>query len=256
LNNSNFKVTDLLRLQQIDNIISHNLLEIEQLKDNEELKSRSEELEENNKALKEAEDSLGKLEKERRKFEDNISLKTEKIKKNEGRLSSGTITNAKELVSLQEEIVSLKKVIEELENKMLDIMIEIDDKTEEVNELKETSDKLGKYVSRISDEIEGSVTVLEEKNKRLNEFREEVIKRIPEDVYEDYESLKKRKSNIAIGYVKGNICSACNMELSVSDVDKLNDVDALYKCPLCRRSVVLYSEEVGIIEQEISEYNE
>ncbi len=81
MNDLNYNVNDLIRLQQIDNIISHNLLEVEKIKDNEELKSRTEELDENTVRLDEEKDRLAVLEKERKKFEDNISLKAEKIKK-------------------------------------------------------------------------------------------------------------------------------------------------------------------------------
>ncbi len=254
MNNLNYNVNDLIRLQQIDNAISHNLFEIEKIKENEELKSRTEELDENTVKLDEENERLAGLEKERKKFEDNISLKAEKVKKNEARLSSGTITNAKELVSLQEEIISLKNSTEELENKMLDIMIEIDDKTEETNELKEIVEKLGSYVSKISEEIEQEVSKIEKINERLEALREKVINRIPQKVYEDYESLKKRKANVAIGYIKANICSACNMELSVSDRANFKDTHILYRCPLCRRTVILYNEEIDLIEEELSEY--
>jgi uncharacterized protein len=254
LNDLNYNVNDLIRLQQIDNMISHNLLEVEKIKDNEELKSRTEELDENTVKLNEEKDRLAALENQRKKFEDNISLKAEKIKKNESRLSSGTITNAKELVSLQEEIVSLKNITEELENKMLDIMIEIDDKAEETNDLQEIVGKLGSYVSNLSEEIDMEVSKIEKINKELEALKEKVVKRIPQKIYEDYESLKKRKANIAVGYIKDNICSACNMELSVSDRAHFKDGGLLYRCPLCRRTVILHNKEVDSIEDELSGY--
>ncbi len=137
---------------------------------------------------------------------------------------------------------------------MLDIMIEVDDKTEETNDIQEIVEKLGSYVSNLSQEIDTEVSKIEKINKDLEALREIVVKRIPQKIYEDYENLKKRKANVAVGYIKDNICSACNMELSVSDRAHFKDGSLLYRCPLCRRTVILYNQEVDLIEEELSEY--
>ena len=138
MNNKNFDLLNLYRLQLSDNKISFLEKEIEKLKSSEELKAREEELNESIATINNLSASYNELEKERKRLDDELSMRNEKIKKNEQKLSSGTLTSTREIVSYQEEIASIKKLNEDIENKIIEIMIKIDD----INELiKSENDK-------------------------------------------------------------------------------------------------------------------
>lgn len=253
MNNQKFNLLDLYKLQLLDNKISFLEKEMEKLKSNEELKTLKEDLNDSILKLKDLNDNLNGLEKEKRKLEDDLSIKNEKIKKNEQKLSSGTLTSTKEIISYQEEIVSIKKLNEEIENKIIEILIKIDDLNELIKLENDKKDKINAHVNKLEDEINDKLSIIDQKLKNYNDKRENIVVNIPQDLIVQYNDLKQKKGGLAIGILKDRLCTACNMEMSAGEANKMDDFNQIYKCPTCRRMIIKYREEIDIINEEFSE---
>jgi predicted nucleic acid-binding Zn-ribbon protein len=253
LNNQKFNLLDLYKLQLLDNKISFLEKEMEKLKSDEELKTLKEDLNDSILKLKDLNDNLNGLEKEKRKLEDDLSIKNEKIKKNEQKLSSGTLTSTKEIISYQEEIVSIKKLNEEIENKIIEILIKIDDLNELIKLENDKKDKINAHVNKLEDEINDKLSIIDQKLKNYNDKRENIVVNIPQDLIVQYNDLKQKKGGLAIGILKDRLCTACNMEMSAGEANKMDDFNQIYKCPTCRRMIIKYREEIDIINEEFSE---
>jgi len=253
LNNQKFNLLDLYKLQLLDNKISFLEKEMEKLKSDEELKTLKEDLNDSILKLKDLNDNLNGLEKEKRKLEDDLSIKNEKIKKNEQKLSSGTLTSTKEIISYQEEIVSIKKLNEEIENKIIEILIKIDDLNELIKLENDKKDKINAHVNKLEDEINDKLSIIDQKLKNYNDKRENIVVNIPQDLIVQYNDLKQKKGGLAIGILKDRLCTACNMEMSAGEANKMDDFNQIYKCPTCRRMIIKYREEIDNINEEFSE---
>lgn len=253
MNNQKFNLLDLYKLQLLDNKISFLEKEMEKLKSDEELKTLKEDLNDSILKLKDLNDNLNGLEKEKRKLEDDLSIKNEKIKKNEQKLSSGTLTSTKEIISYQEEIVSIKKLNEEIENKIIEILIKIDDLNELIKLENDKKDKINAHVNKLEDEINDKLSIIDQKLKNYNDKRENIVVNIPQDLIVQYNDLKQKKGGLAIGILKDRLCTACNMEMSAGEANKMDDFNQIYKCPTCRRMIIKYREEIDIINEEFSE---
>lgn len=253
MNNKNFDLLNLYRLQLSDNKISFLEKEIEKLKSSEELKAREEELNESIATINNLSASYNELEKERKRLDDELSMRNEKIKKNEQKLSSGTLTSTREIVSYQEEIASIKKLNEDIENKIIEIMIKIDDINELIKSENDKKEKISSHVNKLKEEINSNMHVLEEKLKKYKEKRENVMQLIPEDIIIKYNEIKEKRGGIAVGILKERMCMACNMEISAGEAIKMNDLNEIYKCPTCRRMIIKYREEVDLINEEFKE---
>jgi len=168
-------------------------------------------------------------------------------------LASGTITSAKEIVSLQEEIESIKKFNSDLENKILEIMIEIDDLNEEIKLEKEKKEKLEAYVNKLKSEINEKVSVEEEKLNSYKDEKERILKEIPEEFINKFNEISEKRNGIAIGILKDRLCLACNMEMSTTEAMKMDSFDEIYRCPNCKSMIIKYREEVDKIIEEYSE---
>lgn len=250
LTNSNFNILDLVKLQLIENTISQRLGEINSIKDSQDLNSKE-------KKLKEICDELDMLNKKynekeirRKKMEDKVGLQSEKIKKNEQKLFSGTITSSKELVSLQEEIKTLKESNDKIENQMLELMIEIDELLEEISDTREKKEKLEILVDSLKSQINKQIKSLEEKVEGLSAKKDAVISNIPKDYLKKYEQLKNKKGS-AVGIFKDKICNGCNMQIPAYEAEKISDINKIYKCPLCGRMLVIYRDEIDNIRAEL-----
>jgi len=253
LKDKNFDLLNLYKLQLSDSKITLLEREIEKLKANEELKSREEELNETAENYNKLLSGYNELERERKRLDDELSMKNEKIKKNEKKLSSGTITSTKEIVNLQEEIVSIRKTNEEIENKMLEIMIKIDDINESIKLESEKKEKISSHINKLKDEISSNIKVIEDKLNKYQEKRAEILKYIPDDMIEKYNEVKEKRGGIAVGILKERMCMACNLEMSAGEAMNMNDLNEVYKCPTCKRMIIRYRGEVDLINEEFKE---
>ncbi|MCE5330313.1 hypothetical protein LLG07_08300 [bacterium] len=253
MEDKNFDLLNLYKLQLSDSKIAFLEREIDKLKANEELKTREEELNETLENYNKLLSSYNELEKERKKLDDDLAMKNEKIKKNEQKLSSGTITSAKEIVSLQEEIVSVRKANEDTENRMLEIMIKIDDINESIKSEKEKKEKISSYVDKLKDEINGGIKVIEDKLNKYRGKRSEILKQIPDDMIVKYREVKEKRGGIAVGILKERMCLACNMEMSTGEALHMNNLNEVYKCPTCKRIIIKYRGEIDLINEEFRE---
>jgi len=243
-------VMDLVELQLIENALSARFTEIERLKNYPELIAAEKKLEESRSKNEEINSNFHELEIKRKKLEDSVEINNEKIKSNEKKLFSGTITDAKELSNYQEEVEILKDNNSKLEDQVLEIMEEQDPLEPDIEALKREMNELDSIVKRINNEIEEKHEVLKHNIEGLSKRKEDVVARIPSDHLKRYNETKTKKGGIAVSVIKDNFCGVCNMEIPAIEAEKFIDSEILYRCPLCGRISVLYQPEIDEIKKE------
>jgi len=251
----------LVEFQLLEREILKKAVEINNLKKNEKLSKLKLNYEEINKAYEDILNQFNSLEHERKKIEGTISLNNEKIKKNEEKLFSGTITSSKELVNYQEEIKHLKEVNDGLESKELEIMFSIDEIKPKLQDLQQKRKTVSDEVEKLSQEIYQKIKVLEDKIAQLKELRLITGKEIPADILSVYSELKQKKGGVALAIMNNDICDVCNMELPVSDLAKIkksqkNNNQLLNKCPNCGRLLILNSDEIEMVKEKVKKLAE
>jgi len=251
LSNSKFNVVVLVELQLIENAISARQSEIEEVKNNRELISAESRFAELDKKFDEINSNYNNLENQRKKLEDSVGIQNEKIKSDEGKLFSGTITSAKELENYQEEVRILKQKNSEMEDRMLELMIKLEEISGKAKLVGEEKDKTGTDVNRIKAEMNEKLEVLKNIIGGLKKRREDVTSNIPDDYLKKYRELKSKKGGIAVAVLKDNFCNVCNMEIPSSDAERIIDADEIYICPLCGRMAVIYRSEIDNIKREL-----
>ncbi len=251
MSNSKFNVVVLVELQLIENAISARQSEIEEVKNNRELISAESRFAELDKKFDEINSNYNNLENQRKKLEDSVGIQNEKIKSDEGKLFSGTITSAKELENYQEEVRILKQKNSEMEDRMLELMIKLEEISGKAKLVGEEKDKTGTDVNRIKAEMNEKLEVLKNIIGGLKKRREDVTSNIPDDYLKKYRELKSKKGGIAVAVLKDNFCNVCNMEIPSSDAERIIDADEIYRCPLCGRMAVIYRSEIDNIKREL-----
>ncbi len=251
MNEVKFNVADLVELQLIENAISARLSEIEEAKNNKELTSAGEKFDRVKDDFDKINREYAELESSRKKLEDTVELQNEKIKTNDNKLFSGTITSAKELENYQEEIRILKQKNSEMEDRILEIMIEMEEKLGKVKLAQEERDKAEANVNRIKNEVSEKIEVLKNIVEGLKKRRESVTLRIPGDYLKKYKELKDKKGGIAVVVLKDNFCNVCNMQIPTIAAEEIEDIDKIYRCPLCGRMAVIYRNEIDDIKKEL-----
>ncbi len=255
----NFKVEKLVELQIVERELLKKALEASKLKKNDELIKMQDILDEIDKPYKEVLEKINLMEHERKKIEGQISLNTEKIKKNEEKLFSGTITSAKELVNYQEEIKNLKEINDNLESKELEIMFEIDELKPKLTDLEQKRNNLINKIEKLNDEIKIRLTEVNKRISWLNNLKNKILSEIPKEIISNYTDIKQKKGGIALAIMQNNVCDMCNMELPIGELAKIKNAqkdnsNSIHKCPMCGRMLIVENEEISAIKEKIKNF--
>ena len=176
---------------------------------------------------------------ELRRGEVDVETVTDRIKKDEARLSSGNAT-PKELEQLQHEVGTLKKRQEALEEIELEIMVRSEAITARTNTL--TTDlasletlkaEINQRLTTASGEINTVIT-----NKQSD--RVKVVVKIEKPLIDLYEKIRTASGGVAAAALVGNKCNGCNLAINAVEMERIKSLakDELLRCEECRRILV------------------
>jgi predicted nucleic acid-binding Zn-ribbon protein len=225
------EVQQLLRLQEIDS----------------EIRQKTQRLGEVLKAQKDTEELLAARQRSSSATADlqtwqtehkNLTLELEKLnskaKRSEERLYSGRITNPKELTDIQNEIDSLGRRRQVMEDEVLEAMIMLEDAE---TELSEATDSLS-LIETEWQRTQGALKV--EQNElalRLNVLanqRQKQTPLIPIAALQKYETISREHGGLAVVLLRGNMCQGCRLNVSANIAKAVGQGQLIY-CNQCGR---------------------
>jgi len=162
---------------------------------------------------------------------------TSKLTSAEEKLYSGRIRNPKELTNLQHEVDGLKTRHNQLEDKALEIMDQVELATASVatmsSELKKLEAQWHSQQQQLSTEMEQLKTTLSD----LKHKRQLLLAKIDPQAVEFYHELKKQKGT-AMAKVEQGICRGCRISLPTTELQRARSGN-LVQCSSCGRILFL-----------------
>lgn len=174
----------------------------------------------------------------------NVDLKhlDDKVKENEKKLYKEG-ANIKIIESLQKEIESYKKIIDEKENELLRI-IEMDDTTKQsINNKKAKLSLLKKEFDGLKSEYVQNNESKQKELEELNRKKDSVIKEIDGVLVKQYVELSLKRNN-PVSRVSSGICTECGVKLNAVLYDKLKKKNEISICDHCGR--ILYMGNIPV----------
>lgn len=226
----------LLEIQKKDRKIRRNKSQIKRLKSKKEkLKT---EIAEKEKEVKKIEDNLQEMKSESRKLNGEVDDIDFQIRGYKKQLEEGIIS-FKEMEALRKKISQLQERLEGLEDKALDMMLQVEKKEakakEQKSSLSNTRDKINEEIAVTNQEIQDRESRIEEiKSKRSN-----LEKEASSHLLKRYEQLRGNFDN-PIVELEGRSCGGCKLSLSATTVEKVREDMEIVACENCSR--ILYSE--------------
>jgi predicted nucleic acid-binding Zn-ribbon protein len=176
---------------------------------------------------------------EQSRLEGEIGLADQKIAREEQRLFSGSVSNPKELGSLQAEVGMLKRKKGEVEDSLLEVMVQKDQASEtlarlqaERTEAAAESEELAAKVSSVTGEIE---TELKEHEAK----RAEVAATIDEPLLKLYEQIRSTKGGVGVAALEAATCQGCHTKLPAKEIERIKAEGGVQRCDNCRRILVI-----------------
>jgi predicted nucleic acid-binding Zn-ribbon protein len=182
---------------------------------------------------------LTDIDKQKRSLEQNIVDEKDKVKKWETRLSEQRST--REYAALAREIDIAKKgnqtMAEELVELGKTLATTRDGVKVKEQEFAGRADQIGGKVADLKKkigEVDAQVKVLEGK-------RDEVAKKVDNDLLRKYEPLRKKRLPALVALVMPGTCQGCNMNVPPQLYNTLRSTLGTDLCPSCRR--IIYAAE-------------
>jgi uncharacterized protein len=182
---------------------------------------------------------LERSEVEQRTLERDIDTLTARRDAERARLYDGSVTNQREMSSVEAEIESTERRRQEHEEDLLTVL-------ERVEELESRQATLGADLDAADREVEAALAARDGAAKatlaELPEARAARDRRasaLPPELLQRYVTAAARGGGTGVGELTGLACSACRIEMSMADVDELYRGPSLTTCPQCRRLLVV-----------------
>ena len=184
------------------------------------------------------------LELEQRKADNDVDLVRERAARDRQLLDSGSIGDAKQLVSLQHELESLARRQSELEDIELEVMERLDDAQRRQRELTSEQEVLSRDLDEAVAARDAALAALADEESALDADRAAAAAAVPDDLRALYEKLRSEQAGIGAARLHRGRCEGCRIELTPVDIDRIRQAPAeeVLRCEECRRILVRTAE--------------
>lgn len=169
----------------------------------------------------------------------DLTEKSNKIKKHQEDLYGGKIADIKELKQIQKVIAHYKEEKDSIEEKVLDLMEEMEDINKSINNFSENLKEKEKQFKKRKEEIDSAMLVIEKNINSSNIKRKEILSKLTDGrLLKEYERLRKEKGGKAIIKVDGSVCPGCYLDLPSDTIYQLKKNRKMIICPNCSRILI------------------
>jgi predicted nucleic acid-binding Zn-ribbon protein len=230
------RVELLYRLQEVDTELDAKRRRLQQVQAS---LGETEELCQARARLEQAEAAYRRWQARLQDLELKVATLENKIRSSEERLYSGTVRNPKELESLQQELIYLRRRKGSEEDSLLEAMIGVEEHEAAWKDAQaqwegvETAWTASQAaLCRERDELVARLAELAE----LRTAREQAVDGAD---LKTYDNLLRRKGGIAVARLQGDLCTCCHVEVPSSQSQKARQGEVLVFCGSCER--ILYA---------------
>jgi predicted nucleic acid-binding Zn-ribbon protein len=191
-----------------------------------------------------AETEVGDLERSQAKFDSEIDLVRQRRVRDEDRLSSGAITNPKDLSSLQHELGALDRRISTLEDEELEIMEQLEEAQRRLSAISIEADRTGAELEHETSARDAAARVIDAEADSLREARHGLADRVPSDLRDLYDKVRSQHGGLGAAALRARRCEGCHLEINGADLRDLAQTpdDDVLRCPECSRILIRTAE--------------
>jgi len=229
----------LVDLQDLDNRIGAARHRRTVLPERAELAARRSELADLDAAIAAADAPLRELEGGQRRLEDEVASLRAKIAREDARLYDGSVTAAKELQAIQDEIGSLRRRVDTLEDQLLDVLVELEPLQGAAAERATGRTDLVAAVAAAEEGLSAAEVASDADLAGLEGERPGLLDAIGAEGVARYERLRPAFAPATVVRLVGARCEGCPSSMPAMEVDRLRHLPAgLDECEECGRLVL------------------
>jgi hypothetical protein len=181
---------------------------------------------------------------EQTKAEADVEAVRNRAVRDQQRLDSGAVGSAKELESLQHEIVSLAKRQADLEDAVLEVMERREVAQTRANELAAEQDTIAADLAKLGASRDTVFAEVDDEVSAIGHERSALVGGLPAEFVTLYEKIRASAGGVGAAALRRGACEGCRMELSTTDLGTIRSApeDLVIRCEECRRILVRVSD--------------
>ena len=179
------------------------------------------------------------ISREHSRLEGEIELLEQKISKEEQRMFAGTVSNPKELSSLQAEVESLKRKKGGLEDQLLEVMEARESSSATVARITGERDQAAAEAKELGGKVSILTADIDAQLAQHSSQRDQVAADIPADLLSLYDKIRVKSQGVGAASLEGGTCQGCHTKLPQGEIERMRSEGGLQRCDNCRRILVI-----------------
>ena len=171
---------------------------------------------------------------ERKQRDIAVDEQSTRIKTQEQQLYGGYVKDPREQVAVQQNIESLQKHLDTVEELSLEAMLEFEQAEADLSEAESVLAAEQATWQQQEAELQQERQTLITRARTLKAKRDQAASRLDVGILKQYESLRQVSGGAAVAELRGASCGGCGAALPTA-VRQQAHGDALVACPICRR---------------------
>ena len=176
---------------------------------------------------------------EHARLEGEIEILEQKIGREEQRMFAGTVSNPKELSSLQAEVESLKRKKSGLEDELLEVMEQRETSAATVARITAERDQASAESEELTTKVTALTGEIEAELAQHSSARDQIAAELPADLVTLYDKIREQKHGIGAAALEQGMCQGCHTKLPQKELERMRAEGGLQRCDNCRRILVL-----------------
>lgn len=181
------------------------------------------------------------------RLESDLTPARARLTRNQTRVNDGSVTDAKALRGLVEEIDHLSGRISTLEDQELEIMQAIEDATAARDKVTATRGELDGRIRALMAKRDSQLADLDAELAERATQREALVALIPADLVALYDKVSARNGARGAAEIKARRCSGCQLDINPSELSRFASASPseVLRCEQCDR-ILVRTDESGL----------
>jgi predicted nucleic acid-binding Zn-ribbon protein len=195
-------------------------------------------------ALVVAETELSDLGREQERAERDVEQVRARIDKDQSRLDGGSVSSAKELESLQSEVVSLRRRQGDLEEVVLELMEKLEGATARRDATAAEQAGVSAETSAATARRDGALAEISAAAEKASATRATVVAGVPADLLSLYDKVRAAAGGVGAAMLRRGRCDGCRESLPMAELSEIRAAaaDEVIRHEECRRILVRTAE--------------
>ena len=192
----------------------------------------------------EADTEVGDLTRAQSKADAEVEHVKARRVRDEERMSSGAITNPKDLESMQHELGALERRISTLEDEELEVMEKLEDAQKRLSAVTADLDHIKVDLEHVTTARDSATEAIDAETATITTERERIVALVPAELLALYDKVKAQYGGLAAAALRARRCEGCRLEINDADLREIaaKPDDEVLRCPECSRILVRTAE--------------